>query len=94
MLGMRAPLPTPHPPIRQPFQVVVHNLPWECSNEELKSAFCNWNPQQADIALDALGRSRCARRCSCSGLRVGEPGEAQLRGFFQDPAQDRNPARC
>ena len=51
--GGRMPLP------RNPFQVVVHNLPWECSDTELKGAFVSWNPQRADIALDALGRSRC-----------------------------------
>ena len=35
-----------------PWRVVVHNLPWETSAEELFAAFTSWNPQDANIMKD------------------------------------------
>jgi hypothetical protein len=34
------------------WRVVVHNLPWETSSEELLAAFANWNPQDAVVMKD------------------------------------------
>lgn len=45
-------------------QVVVHNLPWTCSWQQLKDAFVEAgvaNIERADVIIDSSGRSRC--RC-------------------------------
>ena len=40
-------------------QVVVHNLPWSTTWQELKDAFAETGPiERADVILDAAGRSR------------------------------------
>eukprot|EP01024_Parvocaulis_polyphysoides_P045960 TRINITY_DN4312_c1_g1_i1.p1 TRINITY_DN4312_c1_g1~~TRINITY_DN4312_c1_g1_i1.p1 ORF type:complete len:403 (+),score=83.41 TRINITY_DN4312_c1_g1_i1:1-1209(+) len=39
-------------------QIVIHNLAWSCTWQELKDAFTEWNPIRADVAQDAVGRSR------------------------------------
>eukprot|EP01023_Acetabularia_acetabulum_P016167 TRINITY_DN17985_c0_g1_i5.p3 TRINITY_DN17985_c0_g1~~TRINITY_DN17985_c0_g1_i5.p3 ORF type:complete len:276 (-),score=69.20 TRINITY_DN17985_c0_g1_i5:652-1479(-) len=39
-------------------QIVIHNLAWSCTWQELKDAFLEWNPIRADVAQDAFGRSR------------------------------------
>jgi hypothetical protein len=39
-------------------QVVVHNLPWNCTWQQLKDAFKEWKVQRADVAFDSWGRSR------------------------------------
>lgn len=37
---------------RAPWRVVVHNLPWETSSEELLEAFQQWQPQEANVMKD------------------------------------------
>ncbi|GBF99813.1 hypothetical protein Rsub_12566 [Raphidocelis subcapitata] len=39
-------------------QVVVHNLPWSCTWQQLKDSFREWKVERADIVLDAWGKSR------------------------------------
>eukprot|EP01023_Acetabularia_acetabulum_P034907 TRINITY_DN32834_c1_g1_i2.p1 TRINITY_DN32834_c1_g1~~TRINITY_DN32834_c1_g1_i2.p1 ORF type:complete len:270 (+),score=74.41 TRINITY_DN32834_c1_g1_i2:233-1042(+) len=39
-------------------QAVVHNLPWQCTWQELKDAFAQWNVVRADIVYDQFGRSK------------------------------------
>ncbi|KAI8464477.1 MAG: putative nucleic acid binding protein [Monoraphidium minutum] len=39
-------------------QVVVHNLPWSCTWQQLKDTFREWKVERADIVLDAWGKSR------------------------------------
>ncbi len=43
-------------------QVVVHNLPWSCTWQNLKDAFAanTQNIERADVIIDSSGRSRCA----------------------------------
>lgn len=58
--------------IRRALQVVVHNLPWTCSWQQLKDAFVEAgvaNIERADVIIDSSGRSRwvchlCFPRCS------------------------------
>jgi hypothetical protein len=46
---------------RTPWRVVVHNLPWETTGEELLEAFRSWNPQEAHVMKDRkTGYSKCA----------------------------------
>lgn len=42
-------------------QVVVHNLPWNCTWQNLKDAFAETtqNIERADVITDNTGRSRC-----------------------------------
>lgn len=45
-------------------QVVVHNLPWTCSWQQLKDAFLAAGVPQverADVIIDSAGRSRCVK---------------------------------
>jgi RNA recognition motif. (a.k.a. RRM, RBD, or RNP domain) len=56
-------------------QVVVHNLPWNCTWQQLKDAFTQGNLpniERADVIVDSSGRSRCiapspvaCARCLC-----------------------------
>lgn len=39
-------------------QVVVHNLPWSCTWQQLKEVFSQWEVVRADVILDEYGRSR------------------------------------
>ena len=40
-------------------QIVVHNLPWDCSWQELRTAFQDIGPiERADVVFDSHGRSR------------------------------------
>ncbi len=42
-------------------QVVVHNLPWTCTWQQLKDAFTDagvQNVERADVIIDSAGRSR------------------------------------
>lgn len=39
-------------------QVVVHNLPWTCTWQQLKDYFREWKVERADIVEDQWGRSR------------------------------------
>eukprot|EP00210_Caulerpa_lentillifera_P001889 g1817.t1 len=39
-------------------QVVVHNLPWSCTWQQLKEVFNQWEVVRADVILDEYGRSR------------------------------------
>ncbi len=44
-------------------QVVVHNLPWTCTWQQLKDAFTDagvQNVERADVIIDSAGRSRSA----------------------------------
>lgn len=42
-------------------QVVVHNLPWDCTWQQLKDAFAECGEiDRADVVFDSRGRSRCA----------------------------------
>ena len=43
-------------------QVVVHNLPWNCTWQNLKDAFAEntQNIERADVITDSTGRSRRA----------------------------------
>jgi hypothetical protein len=50
------PPPTQFPALAP--QVVVHNLPWNCTWQLLKDAFKEWKVQRADVAFDSWGRSR------------------------------------
>ena len=46
-------------------QVVVHNLPWTCTWQQLKDAFTDAgvsNVERADVIIDSAGRSRCRPR--------------------------------
>jgi hypothetical protein len=48
--------PPPAPPFRQ---VVVHNLPWDCTWQQLKDAFTACGEiERADVVFDSRGRSR------------------------------------
>ena len=42
------------------WQVVVHNLPWSCTWQNLKDAFAanTQNIERADVIADTSGRSR------------------------------------
>ena len=48
-------------------QVVVHNLPWGCTWQNLKDAFAasTQNIERADVIIDSSGRSRCASVLMC-----------------------------
>ena len=40
-------------------QVVVHNLPWDCTWQQLKDAFADCGEiDRADVVFDSRGRSR------------------------------------
>jgi hypothetical protein len=45
------------------WQVVVHNLPWTCTWQNLKDAFAanTQNIERANVIIDSTGRSRRAR---------------------------------
>jgi hypothetical protein len=42
-------------------QVVVHNLPWTTTWQQLKDAFKEWKVERADVVYDSWGKSRWAR---------------------------------
>ena len=57
-VGARPP-PPGTPGFSSGLQVVVHNLPWDCTWQELKDAFTDIGPiERADIVFDSHGRSR------------------------------------
>lgn len=62
MSGMVSPQPGGPGSPPGPFRVVVHNISWATTSEELESAFVRWNPELAEVITDAAGQSRCARR--------------------------------
>jgi hypothetical protein len=39
-------------------QVVVHNLPWTTTWQQLKDAFKEWKVERADVVYDSWGKSR------------------------------------
>lgn len=39
-------------------QVVVHNIPWTCTWQQLKDVFKEWKVERADVIYDSWGRSR------------------------------------
>lgn len=47
-------------------QVVVHNLPWDCTWQQLKDAFSSCGEiERADVVFDSRGRSRCVGPSPC-----------------------------
>lgn len=42
-----------------PPQVVVHNLPWSTTWQQLKDLFKEWKVERADVVYDTWGKSRC-----------------------------------
>jgi outer membrane biogenesis lipoprotein LolB len=42
-------------------QVVVHNLPWTTTWQQLKDAFKEWKVERADVVYDSWGKSRWVR---------------------------------
>jgi hypothetical protein len=40
-------------------QVVVHNLPWSTTWQQLKDHFKEWKVERADVVYDSWGKSRC-----------------------------------
>ena len=40
------------------WQVVVHNLPWSCTWQQLKDHFGDFNVERAELVLDSNNRSR------------------------------------
>lgn len=56
--GARPP-PPGQPGISSGLQVVVHNLPWDCTWQQLKDAFASCGEiERADVVFDSRGRSR------------------------------------
>ena len=52
-------VPPTHHPAMLPCQVVVHNLPWDCTWQQLKDAFIACGEiERADVVFDSRGRSR------------------------------------
>ena len=50
----------------------MHNLPWDCTWQQLKDAFSPCGEiERADVVFDSRGRSRCVRCCTCCGLLRG-----------------------
>eukprot|EP00775_Hariotina_reticulata_P004696 gene4696-4948_t len=61
--GGRAPfmqggLPGGQPGESSGLQVVVHNLPWTTTWQQLKDAFKEWKVERADVVYDSWGKSR------------------------------------
>jgi len=48
-------------------QVVVHNLPWSCTWQQLKDSFREWKVERADIVMDPWGKSRWVGGWGCLG---------------------------
>ncbi len=58
-LGVRVGLLLGRPSLGCPLQVVVHNLPWDCTWQQLKDAFADCGEiDRADVVFDSRGRSR------------------------------------
>lgn len=56
--GARPP-PPGQPGFSSGLQVVVHNLPWDCTWQQLKDAFTPCGEiERADVVFDSRGRSR------------------------------------
>ena len=56
--GARPP-PPGQPGFSSGLQVVVHNLPWDCTWQQLKDAFSDCGEiERADVVFDSRGRSR------------------------------------
>ena len=62
-------------------QVVVHNLPWGCTWQNLKDAFAasTQNIERADVIIDSSGRSRWVQVC-CHLLTL-QPVALQRRSY-------------
>ena len=66
--GARPP-PPGQPGFSSGLQVVVHNLPWDCTWQQLKDAFQQCGEiERADVVFDSRGRSRWVQ----GGGRVGD----------------------
>lgn len=72
--GMPGGMPMQQPPPAQSsgLQVVVHNLPWTCSWQQLKDHFADFSVERADIVLDQFGRSR-----GFGTVRLSSPADAE-----------------
>lgn len=58
-VGPSRPPPPGQPGISSGLQVVVHNLPWDCTWQQLKDAFSEIGEiDRADVVFDSRGRSR------------------------------------
>lgn len=56
--GYPGPGPAGPPPESSGLQVVVHNLPWTCTWQQLKDIFKDLKVERADVVFDSWGRSR------------------------------------
>lgn len=66
--GARPP-PPGQPGFSSGLQVVVHNLPWDCTWQQLRDAFQECGEiERADVVFDSRGRSRWGTR-DCIGER-------------------------
>jgi hypothetical protein len=67
--------PPPPPPL--PTQVVVHNLPWTTTWQQLKDVFKEWKVERADVVYDSYNKSRWGRVAGGTRVCAGEgPGAA------------------
>lgn len=48
----------PQPAASSGLQLVVHNLPWSCTWQQLKEHFDDYKAERAEVVLDSFGRSR------------------------------------
>lgn len=56
-------------------QVVVHNLPWNTTWQQLKDAFADTGTiERADVIIDSSGRSRSASMSLASNHTFGPAG--------------------
>jgi len=53
-------------------QVVVHNLPWSCTRQQLMDHFSEFSVERADLVLDSMSRSR-----GFGTVRFFNPGDAE-----------------
>ena len=84
------------PPAPSPLQVVVHNLPWDCTWQQLKDAFNDCGEiERADVVFDSRGRSRCAAclpACACCWPCAADACTGVLRCLCWQPVGPDVPA--
>ncbi|KAK9917072.1 hypothetical protein WJX75_000585 [Coccomyxa subellipsoidea] len=81
--GERRP-PPGTPGVSSGVQVVVHNLPWSCTWQNLKDAFAanTQNIERADVIIDGSGRSR-----GFGIVRYSSPEDAQASAQIMNGAE-------